>query len=138
MIEDLQGPGIPPGAADPVIGVHSQVILKGNFVDVLKESFHKIGHCDQLQTRMIYTCYNTYRLFVSRGSKEMYGERLKFLRKERKIPQKDLAELLGISIRGYQFYESENNEPNIAALVTLADFYGVTIDFLVGRTDEEA
>ena len=58
----------------------------------------------------------------------MYGERLKFLRKERKIPQKDLAELLGISIRGYQFYESENNEPNIAALVTLADFYGVTID----------
>ena len=60
----------------------------------------------------------------------MYGERLKFLRKERKIPQKDLAELLGISIRGYQFYESENNEPNIAALVT--------IDFLVGRTDEEA
>ena len=68
----------------------------------------------------------------------MYGERLKFLRKERKIPQKDLAELLGISIRGYQFYESENNEPNIAELVTLADFYGVTIDFLVGRTDEEA
>ena len=67
----------------------------------------------------------------------MYGERLKFLRKERKIPQKDLAELLGIS-RGYQFYESENNEPNIATLVTLADFYGVTIDFLVGRTDEEA
>ena len=67
----------------------------------------------------------------------MYGERLKFLRKERKIPQKDLAELLGISIRRYQFYESENNEPNIAALVTLADFYGVTIDFLVGRTDEE-
>ena len=67
----------------------------------------------------------------------MYGERLKFLRKERKIPQKDLAELLGISIRGYQFYESETNEPPIAALGTLADFYGVTIDFLVGRTDEE-
>ena len=68
----------------------------------------------------------------------MYGERLKTLRKERKISQKDLAKYLDISVRGYQFYESENNEPNIAALVTLADFYGVTIDFLVGRTDEEA
>ena len=67
----------------------------------------------------------------------MYGERLKTLRKERKISQKDLAKYLDISVRGYQFYESENNEPNIAALVTLADFYGVTIDFLVGRTDEE-
>lgn len=66
----------------------------------------------------------------------MYGERLKFLRKERKIRRKTLR-AAGDQHRGYQFYESENNEPNIAALVTLADFYGVTIDFLVGRTDEE-
>ena len=73
----------------------------------------------------------------------MYGERLKFLRKERKIlcgRKRTLRKRRGwgSGIRGYQFYESENNEPNIAALVTLADFYGVTIDFLVGRTDEEA
>lgn len=66
----------------------------------------------------------------------MYGERLKTLRKERKIPQKELAEYLGISIRGYQFYESESNEPNIATLIALADFYGVTIDYLVGRTEQ--
>ncbi len=67
----------------------------------------------------------------------MYGERLKFLRKERQVPQKELADYLGISIRGYQFYESESNEPNIATLIKLADFYGVTIDYLVGRTDEQ-
>ena len=66
----------------------------------------------------------------------MYGERLKTLRKDRKIPQKELAEYLGISIRGYQFYESESNEPNIATLIALADFYGVTIDYLVGRTEQ--
>ncbi|MBO5918229.1 MAG: helix-turn-helix transcriptional regulator [Oscillospiraceae bacterium] len=66
----------------------------------------------------------------------MYGERLKLLRKERKIQQKELADLLGISIRGYQFYESEDNEPNIKVLTVLADFYGVTIDYLVGRTDK--
>ena len=53
------------------------------------------------------------------------------LRKERKVSQKELAEYLGISIRGYQFYE-----PNIKMLIALADFYGVTIDYLVGRTDE--
>ena len=78
---------------------------------------------------MNYTCQGVV--------EKMYGERLKTLRKERKISQKDLAKYLDISVRGYQFYESENNEPNIATLVTLADFYGVTIDFLVGRTDEE-
>lgn len=65
----------------------------------------------------------------------MYGERLKILRKERKVPQKKLGELLGLSVRGYQFYESEDIEPNIKALIALADFYGVTIDYLVGRTD---
>ena len=66
----------------------------------------------------------------------MYGERLRMLRKEKKVQQKEIAEYLGISIRGYQFYESEHNEPNIKALIALADFYGVTIDYLVGRTDE--
>ena len=65
----------------------------------------------------------------------MYGERLKQLRKERNIPQQTLAELAGVKIRGYQFYESETTEPNIKALIALADFYGVTIDYLVGRTD---
>ena len=66
----------------------------------------------------------------------MYGERMRMLRKERKVPQKQLAELMGVKIRGYQFYESETSEPKIAALIALADFYGVTIDYLVGRTDD--
>lgn len=60
------------------------------------------------------------------------------MRKEKKVPQKELADLLGISIRGYQFYESEVNEPNVKVLTALADFYGVTIDYLVGRTDKRA
>ena len=68
----------------------------------------------------------------------MYGERLKLLRKEKKVPQKELADFLGISVRGYQFYESEVNEPNVKVLTMLADFYGVTIDYLVGRTDKRA
>ncbi len=66
----------------------------------------------------------------------MYGERLKNLRQQKKVSQKELAAYLGISVRGYQFYESEVNEPNIKMLVALADFYGVSIDYLVGRTDQ--
>ena len=65
----------------------------------------------------------------------MYGERMKMLRKERKIPQQQLADLMGVKIRGYQYYEKEQAEPSIKALIALADFYGVTIDYLVGRTD---
>ena len=70
-----------------------------------------------------------------RGETHLFGERLKLLRKERKVSQKELAEYLGISIRGYQFHESDDNEPNIISLTALADFYGVTIDYLVGHSD---
>ena len=66
----------------------------------------------------------------------MFGERLRQIRRERKVPQKKLAEVLGMSVRGYQFYESETAEPNIKTLIALADFYDVTIDYLVGRTDD--
>lgn len=66
----------------------------------------------------------------------MYGERMKKLRKERKVPEKQLAELMGVKVRGYQFYESETTEPTINALIALADFYDVTIDYLVGRTED--
>ena len=66
----------------------------------------------------------------------MYGERMKALRKERKVPQQQLADLMGVQIRGYQFYESETSEPKIAALIALADFYDVSIDYLVGRTED--
>ena len=65
----------------------------------------------------------------------MYGERMRKIRRERNVPQKELAELLGVSVRGYQFYETEDAEPKIAMLIALADFYDVTIDYLVGRTD---
>ena len=66
----------------------------------------------------------------------MLTERLKLLRKEQRVYQRELAEYLGVSVRTYQFYESGHNEPNIKSLIALADFYGVTIDYLVGRTDE--
>ena len=65
----------------------------------------------------------------------MYGERLKRLRKERNIPQQVLADLVGVKIRAYQLYESETTEPRIAALIAFADFYDVSIDYLVGRKD---
>lgn len=85
---------------------------------------------------MLHTCYTRIEYSCQGVKCNLYGERLKLLRKEKKVPQKELADLLGISIRGYQFYESEVNEPNVKVLTALADFYGVTIDYLVGRTNK--
>ncbi|MCI9120346.1 MAG: helix-turn-helix transcriptional regulator [Oscillibacter sp.] len=66
---------------------------------------------------------------------QILAERLKALRENRRIYQKEMAELLGLSLRGYQCYESEESEPKLATLIAIADYYHVSIDYLVGRTD---
>ena len=67
---------------------------------------------------------------------DLFAVRLQELRKEKKVPQKDLAERLGISVRAYHYYEEGKRYPDFQGLLTLADFYGVSLDYLVGRAEE--
>lgn len=66
---------------------------------------------------------------------ETFPTRIKNLRKSRRIYQREVAETLGLTTRAYQFYESGRSEPNIKTLIAIADYYQVSIDYLVGRTD---
>lgn len=59
--------------------------------------------------------------------------KIKELRKEKKTNPEDLAKLMSISIQAYYKYENETNEPNIQNLCKLADYYDVSLDYLVGR-----
>lgn len=65
----------------------------------------------------------------------MRTDRLRCLREIRGLTQKEAAKRMGISRTTYSNYESGNREPDIDTLVKIADFYEVSIDFLVGRTD---
>jgi len=65
-----------------------------------------------------------------------FAERLRLLRKERKIKQKDMAEHLNMSLRGYQCYEYGRCYPEVSGLLSMADFFGVSVDYLLGRTDQ--
>lgn len=67
---------------------------------------------------------------------EVFAERLKALRKERKLRQSDVAKLLGIGVRTYQYYEGDEHRPDYEMLIKLADFFGVSTDYLLGRTGE--
>ena len=67
---------------------------------------------------------------------KIFAERLKNLRKETRRTSKDLAEFLGISQRAYLYYESATNYPDVAGLIKLADYFGVTTDYLLGRSQE--
>ena len=64
-----------------------------------------------------------------------FASRLKELRKERGLTQKQLAEQTRTSERGIQNYELGERSPAFDALISLADFFGVSIDYLAGRSN---
>jgi transcriptional regulator with XRE-family HTH domain len=61
--------------------------------------------------------------------------RLKELRMNKKFSRKEVAEQLGIKQRTYTSYENNEREPNSETLIAMASFFGVSIDYLIGRTD---
>lgn len=67
---------------------------------------------------------------------EIFARRVKELRKEKGKKQNEMAEYLGVTLRAYQYYESATNYPNIPGLLKLADFFDVSTDYLLGRSQE--
>ena len=61
---------------------------------------------------------------------------LKNLRKEKKLLQKDIAKLLGISVSTYSNWEQGKFEPDNASLQKLADYFNVSVDYLLGRESD--
>ena len=66
----------------------------------------------------------------------MYS-RIRNLREDRDLTQTQIAQMLGMSQTGYSKYETGENDIPTAVLIKLADFYGTTTDYLLGRTDEK-
>ncbi len=66
----------------------------------------------------------------------IFGTRLKALRKERRVYQREMGELLKVTLRHYQ--KIENGEINISALTlcALADYFEVSVDYLLGRSEQ--
>lgn len=67
----------------------------------------------------------------------IFSERLKECRRI-KTTQKAMADNLGISERAYQHYEAGTREPKIDIAEKIAGYLDVSIDYLVGRTDNPA
>lgn len=62
----------------------------------------------------------------------------KKIRLERGFTQKQVADGIGISEVGLQNYENGRRKPAFDVLISLADFYDVSLDYLVGRSDDPA
>ena len=66
-----------------------------------------------------------------------FGLRLASLRKEKKIAQGELAKAVGIHANVLGRYEREEAKPSIDMAAKLADALGVSLDYLIGKTDME-
>lgn len=67
----------------------------------------------------------------------MNMERIKGLREDNDMNQTELALILNISQRAYSHYERGDREIPLKILVSLADYYNVSIDYLLGRTNKK-
>ena len=65
----------------------------------------------------------------------MYANRIKDLREDKDLSQKEMAEYLQIHQTTYSDYERGNLNVPVAILHKLADFHGVSVDYLIGRTN---
>lgn len=62
-------------------------------------------------------------------------KRIRDLREDRDLNQTTVARMLGMSQTGYSKYETGANDIPTAILIKLARFYGTSIDYLLGETD---
>ncbi|MGG1613486.1 helix-turn-helix domain-containing protein [Paenibacillus phoenicis] len=65
-----------------------------------------------------------------------YNERLRKLRASKKLSQQELSDRLGLNRATYARYETGDTQPDIDTLKKLADFFDVSTDYLLGRSDK--
>ncbi|MBE5754202.1 MAG: helix-turn-helix transcriptional regulator [Clostridiales bacterium] len=63
----------------------------------------------------------------------VFGERLKELRIEKKLSQRQLGDILGVCNQTISFWETGSREPDLDMLVSIAAFFEVSVDFLLER-----
>lgn len=63
--------------------------------------------------------------------------RIRDLREDKDLTQKQVAEILGMSQTGYSKYETGENDIPTHILIKLADFYKTTTDYILGRSDRK-
>ena len=64
-----------------------------------------------------------------------FAERVRELREERGLKQREMADICGVKVRSYQRYEHGDSYPEVPGLLFLADYFGVSLDYLMGRKD---
>ncbi|AHD04679.1 helix-turn-helix domain-containing protein [Paenibacillus larvae] len=65
-----------------------------------------------------------------------FQSRFKELKDAKNVTYKEIADLLGLKVRAVQTYTEPNRFPDCPGLIKLADYFDVSLDYLVGRSDD--
>ncbi len=64
-----------------------------------------------------------------------FGERLKLLREDKDLKQEDIAKIMNVDRSTVGKWESSPSKPDYEKLIKLADYFNVSVDYLLGRTN---
>jgi|SRR5690625_3833719 len=67
----------------------------------------------------------------------LFGSRLKYLRINSNLTQRELAEIINVSTSTIGMYEKDAREPSFETLIKIASYFNVSIDYLLGYTNEK-
>ncbi len=73
--------------------------------------------------------------YVYYADMKAFGKRLAELRREKRVTQKKLGEILCVSGNTVHAWEADKQEPSLGVLVQIADYFEVSLDYLLGRSD---
>jgi len=83
---------------------------------------------------------HTQLLVASQGEimnyRKVFAERLTTLRKSRNLLQKDVSDYLEVTRQAYSLLENANRSPSFEILTALADYFNVSVDYLIGLSDK--
>ena len=74
---------------------------------------------------------------IDKEVNEMKFQRIQDLRTDADLSQRELSEILHISQRSYSHYETGSRNIPVEMLIRLANYYEISLDYLVGRTDNK-
>ncbi len=70
-------------------------------------------------------------------NKNIIGSRLREMRESSCLYQRQVADYLGVTQQTYSRYETGELQPSLSVMELLSGFYGTSVDFLIGFTDEK-
>ena len=73
---------------------------------------------------------------MQENENDLFSQRLREIRKRSGVPQSSIATYLSITVSAYSKIENGKGKPSYTRLIALADYFGVSLDYLVGRSDD--